>query len=133
MLPAALLVCFRPNMVQLFAVVDSIEMHRVAGHIAMVEREDVLRKGLRAIKFIYQLYSFSSRRAEAGPAALNGCDDVGEAISPLRSEVRGLMARARELVRRVSGKGMRRDTVTKLAGGSPLASCRGLAVLTCST
>ena len=40
-------------------------MHRADSAIAMVQREHTLRRGLRAIKLLYQLESFIERRAHA--------------------------------------------------------------------
>ena len=83
MVPAALVIFFgKPNMVKLFACVDSIEMHRADSAIAMVQREHTLRRGLRAIKLLYQLSSFIERRAHASGGAVNEAHETLQ-VSPL--------------------------------------------------
>eukprot|EP00966_Prymnesium_polylepis_P255191 5896084-Prymnesium_polylepis.1 len=105
--PAALLIFLRPYTVQLFALVHSIEMHRMTSHIEVVDREHMLRKGLKAIKLLYQLSSFTSRRA----ATSSEPDEVEESLMEetgwscdaiLRSCAQALQCACAPLVNRAS-------------------------------
>lgn len=121
LLPVAVVIIIgMPNVVNLFAYVDSIEMHRSPEAIQRVHREARLKRGLRLLKFLYQLRHFASRRTRRA-STNSGGGVLGRSLRKLHGSFASVKDIANELASSAISQ-LRNSSFSSLASSSNSAA-----------